>query len=65
VRVTNTVFQFTSNRVVGFTKDLHDQQGNIALGDGSAQQVAPAALGNQIKAALLSSGQPALRLAIP
>ena len=65
VRVTNTVFQFTSNSVVGFTKDLHNQQGNLALGDGSAQQVAPAALGNQINAALLSSGQPGLRLAIP
>ena len=65
VRLTNTVFQFTSNSVVGFTKDLHDKSGNIALGDGSVQQVAPAGLGNQINAALLSSGQPALRLAIP
>ena len=65
LRVTNRVFQFTSNSVVGFTKELHDKSGNIALGDGSAQQVSGCALGNQINAALLSSGQPALRLAIP
>ena len=65
VRVTNTIYQFTSNSVVGFTKDLHDQQGNIALGDGSVQQVSPRALGHQINAALLSADQPTLRLAIP
>ena len=65
VRVTNRVFQFTNNSVVGFTKDLHNQQGNIALGDGSAMQVSRSALGNQINAALLSPDQPALRLAIP
>jgi len=65
VRVTNTVFQFTSNSVVGFTKELHNQQGNLALGDGSVQQLVPRALGNQINAALLSSDQPVLRLAIP
>ena len=65
VRVTNTIHHFTSNSVVGFTKDLHNNCGNLALGDGSAQQVSRSALGNQINAALLSSGQPALRLAIP
>ena len=65
VRVTNTIHHFTSNSVIGFTKDLHNQQGNIALGDGSVPQVSPTALGKQINAALLSSGQPALRLAIP
>ncbi len=65
VRLTNTVYQFTNNSVVGFTKDLHNQQGNLALGDGSVQQISPRALGNQINAALLSSGQPGLRLAIP
>ena len=65
VRVTNTVFQFTSNSLVGFTKDLHDTSGNIALGDGSVQQLVPRALRNQINTALLSSDQPALRLAIP
>ena len=65
VRITNTVFLFTSNSLVGFTKDLHDTSGNIALGDGSVQQLVPRALGNQISAALLSSDQPALRLAIP
>ena len=65
VRVTNTVFLFTSNSLVGFTKDLHDTSGNIALGDGSVQQLVPRAFRNQINAALLSSDQPALRLAIP
>ena len=65
VRVTNTIHHFTSNSVVGFTKILHNKQGNIALGDGSVPQVSRSALGNQINAALLSSGQPALRLAIP
>ena len=63
--ITNTVFYFTSNSVVGFTKDLHNNCGNLALGDGSAQQVSRSAFSNQINAALLSSGQPALRLAIP
>jgi prepilin-type N-terminal cleavage/methylation domain-containing protein/prepilin-type processing-associated H-X9-DG protein len=65
VRVTNTVFQFTSNSVVGFTRELHNQQGNLAFGDGSAMQISRSAVGTQINAALLSSGQPALRLAIP
>ena len=65
LRVTNRVFQFTSNSVVGFTKELHTNCGNLALGDGSAQQVSRSALSNQINADLFSSGQPALRLAIP
>lgn len=65
VRVANTIFQFTINSAVGFTKDLHNKCGNLGFGDGSAQQIDPAALGNQINAAILSSGQPALRLAIP
>ena len=65
VRFTNTIYQFTSNSLVGFTKDLHNMAGNIALGDGSVMQATRSALSNQINAALLSSGQPALRLAIP
>ena len=65
IHVTNTIHRFTSNSVSGFTKDLHNNCGNLALGDGSAEKVGPVTLGKQINAALLSSGQPALRLAIP
>ena len=65
VRITNTIYRFTSNSVASFTKDLHNNCGNIALGDGSAEQVSRRTFSNQINAALLSSGQPALRLAIP
>ena len=65
MQVINTVFQFTSNGVVGFTKELHNEQGNIALGDGSVEQVSPAALRNRINATFLSSDHPTYRLAIP
>ena len=64
-KVTNTVFFFGSNNVARFTKDIHNQTGNIGLGDGSAMQINARGLTNQINAALLSSGQPGLRLAIP
>ena len=64
-KVTNTVFFFGSNNVARFTKDIHNQTGNIGLGDGSAMQINARGLTNQINAALRSSGQPGLRLAIP
>ena len=64
-KLTNTIYHFTSNSVTGFTKDLHNNCGNIALGDGSSQQVSLRDLKRVAEAALLSSGQPALRLAIP
>ena len=64
-KLTNTIYHFTSNSVVGFTKDLHNNCGNLALGDGSAQQVSPRDLKRVFDDDLLPSGRPALRLAIP
>lgn len=50
---------------VEWTREIHPLQGNIGLGDGSAQQVNTAGLRKQVQAALLSIEQPALRLLIP
>jgi hypothetical protein len=45
----------TDNTLV-WTKDVHNTQGNIGLGDGSVQQLTDTALRRQIQAALRSTG---------
>jgi hypothetical protein len=39
-----------SNSVVGWTKEIHSYAGNLALADGSSQQVNPQGLSRQIRA---------------
>lgn len=48
-----------------WTKTMHKHAGNVALADGSAQQLTSSALIKQFQAALANSGQPTLRLALP
>jgi hypothetical protein len=52
---------FTSNSLVGWTKEMHVNQGNILLNDGSVQQWSSMRLDKWIK----QSGQTTNRLAIP
>ena len=54
----------TATMRAGWTNGLHEGHGNIALGDGSAQQVNASALRKQIFAALQST-QTQVRLLIP
>jgi hypothetical protein len=61
-RLTNGFLRLITPRdELGWTKELHDRQGNIGLGDGSAMQVTPITLGKQMQAQPL----PVIRLAIP
>lgn len=45
---TNGMLVVMTNQPVGWTKDIHKYQGNVALGDGSVQQVSSARLGGEI-----------------
>ncbi len=47
---TNGMLTLIKNQLVGWTKDLHKSQGNIALGDGIVQPVSSALLKNEIVA---------------
>jgi hypothetical protein len=61
-RLTNGFLRLiTPKDTLGWTKDLHNQEGNIGLGDGSVQQVTRARLEKQVQAQPL----PVIRLAIP
>jgi len=42
------LLNLTTNQGVGFTQEIHTNQGNIALGDGSVQQVTSAQLRQEI-----------------
>jgi prepilin-type processing-associated H-X9-DG protein len=46
----NNLLYLTKNQKVGFTDEIHNRQGNIALGDGSVQQVSSARLRSEILA---------------
>jgi prepilin-type processing-associated H-X9-DG protein len=60
--LTNGFLRLVSkNDQMGWTKDLHNGQGNIGLGDGSVQQVTTGSLIKQVQAQPL----PVIRLAIP
>ena len=61
-RLTDSFLRLVStNDQMGWTKDLHNGQGNIGLGDGSTMQVIPAILTKQLQTQSL----PVIRLAIP
>lgn len=59
------VLNITANDTVEWTKDVHNLNGNIGLGDGSAQQVRSHSLSKQLTAAFLSTTQTVHRLALP
>jgi hypothetical protein len=42
------ILELTTNQMVRFTEEIHKLQGNIALGDGSVQQVSSARLRSEI-----------------
>lgn len=44
----NGILDLTTNRMTGFTDEIHKHQGNIALGDGSVQQVSSERLRSEI-----------------
>lgn len=50
---------------LGFTRDLHKDHGNIALGDGSAAQVTPSGLQKQAEAHIRGGPWGLFRLAVP
>jgi prepilin-type processing-associated H-X9-DG protein len=45
------VVSLSTNSLVGWTRSLHDGGGNLALADGSVQQVSPKALRLQVERA--------------
>jgi prepilin-type N-terminal cleavage/methylation domain-containing protein len=52
----SAVNNIDSDTTIFWTKDVHNAQGNIGLGDGSVQQVTDALLRRQIQSALRSTG---------
>lgn len=42
------ILRLTAKKMVGFTKEMHIEQGNVAIGDGSVQQVSSARLRSDI-----------------
>jgi hypothetical protein len=65
VKPAKGVLSLTTNDRIEWTKKIHNQNGNIGLGDGSAQQVTVESVNRQLQAALLSTTQAVHRLALP
>ena len=65
VPASNGIVRFGATNQAGWGSDLHNRQGNIGLGDGSAMQVTEKSLRTQIQSALLSTNVSALRFSIP
>ena len=65
VLASNGIMRMGATNQAGWGTDLHKRQGNIGLGDGSAQQFSEGSLRKQIQAALLSTNVSALRFSIP
>jgi prepilin-type N-terminal cleavage/methylation domain-containing protein/prepilin-type processing-associated H-X9-DG protein len=61
VPVSSGILNVTSNTILGWSKTQHNGNGNLALGDGSVQQLTPARLRQQI----LTFGATTNRLIIP
>jgi hypothetical protein len=64
-RSSTGVLTITTNDRVEWTKAIHKEQGNVGLGDGSAQQLTGNNLNKQFQAAILNTGQPTHRVALP
>lgn len=56
------LLEITTNQMVGFTDEIHLKQGNIALGDGSVQQVSSARLRSEI---ISNTGMATNRIKLP
>jgi hypothetical protein len=65
VKPVNGVLNLTANDRVEWTKAMHNQAGNIGLGDGSASQFTPDQLNRQFQAAFNSTTQAVHRIALP
>jgi hypothetical protein len=64
--ISNGVMRVTTNSQLGFGPDMHQNMGNVGLGDGSAAQVTQSSLRQQLQSASLSQpNRLVLRLAIP
>jgi len=59
------VLNVTTNDRVEWTKEIHNQQGNIGLADGSASQFTTQQLGKQFQAGINSTTQAVHRIALP
>jgi hypothetical protein len=59
------VINLNANDRVEWTKTIHNHEGNIGLGDGSAALVTTVQLNKQLQVALLSTTQAVHRLALP
>ncbi|MEO6183887.1 MAG: type II secretion system protein, partial [Verrucomicrobiota bacterium] len=58
----NGILDLTTNQMVGFTDEMHLKQGNIAVGDGSVQQVSSARFRSEI---IKNSDIPTNRIKLP
>ncbi len=58
----NDLLYLTTNQTVGFSDEIHKQQGNVALGDGSVQQVSSARLRSEL---IRNSPFPTNRIKLP
>lgn len=65
VAASSGIVLITSAAATGFTADIHKQAGNIALGDGSAQQINSAGLTKQLVASEQGGSPATNRLVIP
>jgi hypothetical protein len=57
----NRIMELTSNSIVGWTAEMHNRQGNIALSDGSVQSMST----SKVREALNNTGVATNRLAMP
>jgi prepilin-type processing-associated H-X9-DG protein len=55
------ILSLQTNQNIGWTKELHDQTGNVAMGDGSVQQISSV----QLKSFLTNTGLTTNRLIFP
>ncbi len=56
---------FRTTNAPAWTRELHNLEGNVALGDGSVGQFTSRMLSNQFQSALITQTNPVIRLAIP
>lgn len=56
---------FSMTNAPAWTRELHNLEGNVGLGDGSVGQFTSRMLSNQFQSALITQTNPVLRLAIP
>lgn len=59
------VFNLTATNRLEWTKDIHKQQGNVGLGDGSAHQLTTRDINKQLQSTFQSTTQAVHRLALP